>query len=141
METLFDIPRVGERTDTVHRVFEQFLIDYQPVLFRVESYLDEIIEKTDNAYKEAYIPWKNALHELLSGAHLIAKRIPLPNKESFAEALCMFSFDGTITFLRDICSICQLQLKNGWRKEFQEHIHQLLFSISILNQQQHDSSH
>ncbi len=141
METLFDIPRVGEQTDTVHRVFEQFLIDYQPVLFCVENYLDEVIEKTDNAYKEAYVPWKNALHELLSGAYLIAKRNHLPNKDSFIEALCMFSFDGTITFLRDICSICQLQLKNGWRKEFQEHINQLIFSVSILNQQQHDYKH
>ncbi len=136
MKTLFDIPRSGEHTDAIHRVFEQFLIDYQPILFRVETYLDEVIEKTDQTYKEAYIPWKNAVHELLSGAYLVAKKIPLPNKDSFIEALSMFSFEGAITFLRDICNICQLQLKNGWRKEFQDNINQLLFSISILNQQQ-----
>lgn len=140
METISDIHRTEVYTDIMCRVSEQFLTDYQPVLARVENYLEEVIEKTDSAYKEAYIPWKNALHELLTGLYLITKKIPLPNKETFLESLHMFSFESTITFLRDICGICQLQLKNGWRKEFREHINQLLFSISTLNQQQQHST-
>jgi hypothetical protein len=112
------------------RIFEQFLIDYQPVLTQVEDYLDEVIEKTNSTYRQAYMPWKDALHELISGVSLISKEIPLPNKETFMQALRMFSFESTITFLRDLCNICQLRLKNGWRKEFKEHINELLCSFS-----------
>lgn len=133
MAAIFDIPHKEERegqADAAHRACEKFLVNYQTILLRVESYLEEIIEKTDNAYKEAYLPWKNALHDLLSGTYFIAKDIPLPNKNNFADALCMFSFEGAVTFLRDICSECQLRLKNGWRKEFREHIKELQSSIS-----------
>lgn len=147
METFFDTPLANRKTDTAqraaaipaHRVFEQFLSNYQAILVRVEDYLEEVIEKTDPAYGGAYIPWKNALHELLNGAYLIAKKIPLPNKEDFMDALCMFSFESTIKFLRDVCTICQLKLKKEWEHEFREHINQLLFTISNLNQKQQAS--
>ena len=136
METTLDITEAKAQTNTEHRVFEEFLITYKPVLVKIEDYLEEVIEKTDPAYVEAYIPWKNALHELLMGAYLIARKIPLPNKEDFMEALCLFSFYSSIRFLRDICGICQLQLKRNWEKEFHDHIDKLLFAISTLNLQQ-----
>lgn len=132
MEVLFNIPKVEEqekKNDALHRVCERFIVNYQPILLRVENYLEEVISKTDKTYKEAYIPWKNALHELLSGVYSVARDIPIPNKEKFTESLCMFSFEGAATFLRDICNICQLRLKNGWRQEFREHIRELHFSI------------
>lgn len=139
METTLDITGVSVHKASSHRAFEEFLNAYKPVLVRVEDYLDEVIEKTDPAYVAGYIPWKNALHELITGAYLIARKIPLPNKENFMEALCLFSFDSAIKFLRDICNICQLQLKKNWEKEFHDHIDKLLFAISTQNLQQQSS--
>ncbi len=135
METLFDIPRANDHQDNARRAFEQFFVSYQPMLKQAEDYLDEVIEKTDPIYGVAYVPWKNALHDLLTGAYLIIKKIPLPDKEAFMDALCMFSFDSTIEFLRDLFTLCQLQLKKDWEKEFREHIDRLLFAISTINQQ------
>ena len=139
METTLDITKSKAQTNTGHRAFEEFLIVYKPVLVRIEDYLDEVIEKTDPAYVEGYIPWRNALHELITGAYLIARKIPLPNKEDFMEALCLFSFDSAIKFLCDICNICQLQIKKNWEKEFRDHIDKLLFTISTQNLQQQSS--
>lgn len=139
MEALHDIATSTGKTDTVHRIFEQFLITYHPVLMEVEDYLDSIIEKTDPVYVEGYLPWKEALHELVRGVHFLARKIPLPSRENFIEALCMFSFDSAIDFLLDICSICQLQLEKNWEIKFRENINQLLFSISLYNQHQYSS--
>lgn len=133
METLFNISQDIDKNDQLtieHQVFEQFLMDYQPVLVKVEKYLEKVIDETDCMYREAYMPWKKALHELLEGAYYLAKKIPLPSKEEFMDALFMFSFKSTISFLSDICSICQLKLKNEWEKEFQDKINMLLFALS-----------
>lgn len=137
MDSLYDIPEHGDLDTLIgseELLFEQFLNDYQPVLVQVEEYLDKTIEKTDYIYREAYMPWKKALHELLQGVYYLAKKSPLPSKEEFIEALFMFSFKGAIMFLRDICSICQLKLKTEWEKEFQEKINQLLTSFSTMEQ-------
>jgi hypothetical protein len=137
MDSLYDIPADGdlkERIGSDELIFEQFLTDYQPVLVQVEEYLDKTIEKTDYVYREAYMPWKRALHELLQGVYYLAKKSPLPSKEEFMEALFMFSFKGAIMFLRDICNICQLKLKAEWEKEFQDKINQLLASFSEMEQ-------
>lgn len=139
METTLEIAEVNTQKSIGHHAFEEFITTYKPILVRVEDYLDEVIEKTDPAYVAGYIPWKNALHELITGAYLIARKIPLPNKEGFMEALCLFSFDSAIKFLRDICNICQLQLKKNWEKEFHDHIDKLLFAISAQNLQQQSS--
>ena len=113
METTLETAEVKVQTSIEHRAFEEFLITYKPVLTKVEDYLEEVIEKTNPAYVEGYIPWKNALHELIAGAYLIARKIPLPNKEDFMEALCLFSFDSAIKFIKDICNICHLQVKKS----------------------------
>ncbi len=139
METILENPEaIKEKShkSTGNNAFEDFLINYKPILMRVENYLEEVIEKIDPAFVRGYIPWKKALHELITGVYLITKKIPLPNKEDFMEALCLFSFDSSIKFLRDICNICQLQLKRNWEKEFREHIDKLLFEITTLELQQ-----
>ena len=135
METIIEKPPLCP-ISTGANAFEDFLINYKPVLTKVEDYLEEVIEKTDPAFAKGYIPWKKALNELITGTYLIAKKIPLPNKEDFMESLFLFSFDSAIKFLRDICNICQLQLKRNWEKEFREHINRLLFTISTLEAQQ-----
>ncbi len=139
METTLHSNKVSENKGIEHRAFEEFVVIYKPVLVRVEEYLEEIIKKTDPTYAVGYVPWKNALHELITGAYLIARKIPIPNKDDFMEALCLFSFESAIKFLRDICNICQLQLKRNWEKEFREHINRLLFAFSALHMQQQNS--
>jgi hypothetical protein len=135
MESLYNTSeheRLAADNESDAIIFQQFFVDYQPVLSEVERYLDETIEKTDYIYREAYIPWKKALHQLLEGVYYLAKKIPLPSKEEFMEALFMFSFKGAVMFLRDICNICQLKLSTEWDKEFQEKINQLLASFSAM---------
>lgn len=141
METTLHTHKVSEKKGTEHRTFEEFIVTYKPILTRVEEYLEEVIRKTDPTYAVGYMPWKNALHELMTGAYLISRKIPLPNKEDFMEALCLFSFDSAIKFLRDICNICQVQLKKNWEKEFRDHVNRLLFDFSTLyaQQQNHQS--
>jgi len=135
MEKLFDTSVEGSKMDTSHRVFESFIVAYQPILKTAEDYLEDIVERTAPAYAEAYKPWKDALHELLRGAYLISRKIPLPNKDRFVEALQMFSFDSTIKFLCDICKLCGIKLAKDWEEDFHEYINQLLFALASLNRQ------
>jgi hypothetical protein len=139
MGMLLNVFVEGRKMDANHHMFEQFIIIYQPVLQNAEDYLEDIIEKTAPAYAEAYKPWKNAIHELIKGTFLISRKIPLPDKQVFMEALQMFSFDSAIQFLRDICKLCSIKLNMSWEKEFREHINQLLFAMANLNRQQHFS--
>ncbi len=137
MDRIYDIREDAELkldSNSEAVVYEQFLVDYQPILVQVEHYLEETIEKTDYIYREAYMPWKKALHELLEGVYYLARKKPLPSKEEFMEALFMFSFKGAIMFLSDICNICQLKLKREWEKEFQLKINQLLANFSDMEQ-------
>ena len=136
METLLDKVLEVKKMDTDHRAFGQFIIKYQTILESAEDYLDGVIEKTAPAYAEAYKPWGNALHELLTGTYLISRKIPLPDVAAFMETLRMFSFDSTIKFLCDICKLCGIQLHENWEKEFREHIDKLLFAIANLSRQQ-----
>lgn len=131
------IPPKGEDdTEGAQRVFEQFLVIYQPVLIRVEYYLEEVIEQAGVNYAEAYKPWHVALHDLFKGVYLTAKNIPIPDKDRFIDALRTFSFDSAIQFLSDICISCKLRLPQDWVAKFREHINLLLFSLSILARNQ-----
>lgn len=138
METLLDIspPRDDTDAEGARRTFEDFLTLYKPTLERVEDYLESIIEKEGSMYGVAYSPWQEAIHDLLRGVYLMSRKIPLPNKEDFTEALRMFSFESAIKFLRDVCLCCRIALKTNWEEKFREHINMLLFSLSILNRQQ-----
>jgi len=132
-------PLNEDDTEGAQRVFEEFLTLYQPTLIRVEYYLEEVIEHAGAPYAEAYKPWHIALHDLFKGVYLTSKKLPLPNKEKFIDALRTFSFDSAIQFLLDICANCKLKLSQDWSDKFREHINLLLFSLSILSRVQQPS--
>ena len=136
METMFNISTPPENldSDSARRVFESFLTIYQPTLERVEDYLEEIIDTKAPVYGAAYEPWHDALKNLLRGAYLMSRKIPLPNKEDFLEALKMFSFESTILFLRDVCLSCHIKLMRDWEENFRSHINMLLFAFAKLQQ-------
>jgi len=132
-------PAHGDDTEGAKRVFEQFFILYQPALTRVEHYLEHVIDQMEPAYAEAYRPWHKALRDLSQCFYLAARKIPLPDPESFMDALRMFSFDSAVEFLKDLCISCQLVLDKDWAQHFREHIDMLLFSLTILNRKQQNS--
>ncbi len=133
-------PTDGEDIEGAHRVFEEFLVLYQPALLSVERYLETVIEEIGPDYADAYRPWHKGLHDLFQGVYLMAKKIPLPDPEAFADALRMFSFDSAVRFLWDLCISCKLALQSDWVERFREHIDMLLFSLSILNRHQQQPS-
>ncbi len=138
MEESFRItPPLGAGdTEGAGRVFKEFLHAYQPILVRTEHYLEQMIQSMEPAYAAAYVPWHKSLRDLFHGAYLMARNIPLPDPESFVEALRVFSFEGAAQFLRDLCSCCRLNIPRDWAERFREHIDLLLFSLSILNRGQ-----
>lgn len=133
-------PMNEDDTEGAQRVFEEFLVLYQPALTHIEHFLEHVMEDAGPDYADAYKPWHKALHDLFRGVYLVAKKIPLPDPEAFTEALRMFSFDSAIQFLSDVCLSCRLSLQNDWGQRFREHINILLFSVSILNRQQQEQS-
>ncbi len=126
-------PSGEDDIEGARRVFDEFLTLYQPVLIRVEHQLEKVIGDLDPAFAEAYRPWQVALHDLLRGAYLVAKKIPLPDLDGFMEALSMFSFESAIQFLRDICDSCRMVIEYDWVRRFREHVDMMLFSLAILN--------
>lgn len=138
MENYPDItpPENEEDKEGAYRACREFLTIYQPILTRIEFYLEQVIEQAGPAYAEAYRPWHKSLQDLLHGAYLTARKIPLPDPDAFVEALRMFSFESAIQFLRDICASCQIVLQHDWKEHFRKHIDTLLFSVAILNRQQ-----
>jgi hypothetical protein len=132
-------PADGDDIKGAERVFEDFFTLYQPTLTQLDTYLENIVEEVGPIYAQAYRPWHIALHDLCTGIFLMSKKIPLPDKDRFMEALKIFSFDGAIQFLYDLCTSCRITLDPNWLKRFQQHINLLLMSLSILNRQQQPS--
>ncbi len=131
------IPPAGEEdTEGARRIFSEFVTIYQPVLLQIDTQLEKTIGDLDPMFAEAYRPWHQALQQLIKGSHLIARKIPLPNTDSFLEALSMFSFEGAIAFLRDIGASCKLLINDEWAKRFRQYIDLMLFSLTILHKQQ-----
>jgi|GEM_PF-1901741 len=142
VETHRIIPPSGNNDqEGAQRVFEEFFLLYHPTLTRLESKLYDIVEETEPTYAEAYKPWQKALHELVRGVYLCAKRISLPDINGFKDALRMFSFEGAVQFLNDLTMRCKMSFHPDWTELFREHIKLLLFSLSILiqNKQQKTS--
>ena len=115
------------------RVFEEFFEEYHDTLVSLEHHLDKITDETEAAYANAYKPWRNAVHELLRGVYLTVKNIPLPDTDAFLDALRMFSFEGAVHFLKDLCISCKMVLEMDWAEKFKKQIDTLLFAFSILN--------
>jgi hypothetical protein len=131
-------PQGEEDTEGAHRVFEEFLTIYEPTLVKIEYYLEEVIEQVGPTYAEAYRPWHKALNDLFHGVYLTSRDRPLPDSESFIDALKMFSFDSAIRFLKDIGVSCRVHMQRDWSEQFHEHINLLLFSASILQQKEQE---
>ena len=132
-------PLEVEDKESAQRVFEEFLVQYHPLLRDVEHYLEELMQKTSLTYAEAYKPWHKALHEMIRGVFLTVKNIPLPDVQGFLESLRLFCFDGAIQFLQDLCISCQMQLARNWAQNFKRHIDRLLFAAAILFEEQKKS--
>lgn len=133
-------PASNHDQEGARRVFDDFFHLYHPTLVRLEYKLYNIIEETEPVYANAYRPWQKALHILVRGIYMLAKRIPLPDIEDFRDALRMFSFDGAIQFLDDLTMRCRLSLHPEWAEQFREHIKLLLFSLSIIYKQRQKDS-
>lgn len=134
------LPPMGEDdSEGAQRVFEEFLVLYQPTFAHIEYRLEHIIEEMQPAYADAYRPWHKALQDLFRGVYLIAKKIPLPDPEGFMDALRIFTFESAILFLQDLCVSSRLSLPRDWAQNFRKHIDMLLFSMAILNRQQQPS--
>lgn len=116
------------------RLFQDFFSEYQPVFTKVEVYLGQLIREAPE-YAEGYQPWRKSLHDLSRGVFLTVKNIPLPNAEAFMEALKMFTFEGAIHFLEDICANCRMKLEREWAQQFRKHVDMLLFAFAILHRQ------
>ncbi len=126
------IPPLGDGdVEGAKRFFKDFLSEYQPLFTKVDVYLGQLV-KTAPEYADAYLPWKRALQDLSRGVYFTVKNIPLPNLEKFLEALKMFTFEGAVHFIEDICADCKLALEREWSRRFREHIDMLLFAFVIL---------
>lgn len=124
-------PEGEEDVEGARRFLEEFLILYQPVLIRVEHHLEKLIQDA-GPYADAYRPWRKAVHQVFRGVYLLAKGIPVPDLDSFIDAVRMFSFDSAAQLIGDLCISSKMALKNDWAERFREHINQLLLVINII---------
>ena len=115
-------PSSNEDSDGAFRVFEEFLIIYQPALEQAECYLEQFSSIMQTGFSSAYTPWLKAVRELRKGIYLMAKKIPLPDPESFQDALRTFSFDSAAQLIRDICIGCKMRIDANWAKHFRDNI-------------------
>lgn len=129
-------PETDDDSDGARRALEEFAQLYHPTLMAAKDHLHMVISGMEPEYADAYKPWHTALNEITRGIHLLNKKIPLPDMKRFLDALYMFTFEGAIQFLYDLCIACKIRLHRQWEKDFREHIQILLFSIAILNREQ-----
>ena len=127
-------PSGADDVEGARRLFQDFFAEYQPVFMKIEMYLSTLIKETPE-FAEGYVIWRKSLQNISRGVYLTMKKIPLPNTDDFLEALKMFTFEGAIRFLADICKSCKITLEREWDKRFREHIDMLLFSFVILQRQ------
>lgn len=119
----------------------EFLVEYQPILTKVDQHLQEMIENTQPVYAQAYKPWLKALRDICMGVFLMSKGIPLPDPQALVGALKTFSFESTLQLLHDLCISSKLSLKAEWIRKFREDIDTMLFAAAILNQPKHGMSY
>src|SRR4051812_27961036 len=126
-------PPSGENdTDGAFSVFEGFLVIYQPAFLQVEHYLEKAMQEMAPVYAEAYRLWYKAAHDLIFGVLLMTNHRPLPDPESFMEAVRLYSFDSAIRFLQDICITSNFDTEADWSERFRENIDTLFSSAMIL---------
>ena len=137
METNDNIDTADEITELpeARRMAESFVEVYQVTLIRIEQHLEDIIEGAGEEYAEGYEPWRKALHDLLSGSYLLAQETAMPDRNTLSEALRVFSFDSSIAFLKDLCSIVGIKTERGWSDRFRQHVHILMDALNILQRE------
>lgn len=142
METVLNVHRPESEDDQegALRTFQEFAANYHQTLQQIDEYLDCTIADLDPIVAKAYEPWHNALQDLFHGVYLVAKKIPMPNPKAFVESMQIFSFDGAVQFLFDLCISCKLEIAQEWKKRFQEAINALMFAFDIINRQQQQAA-
>jgi hypothetical protein len=115
------------------RVCKEFLWHYEPVVDTLDKHLQEMIDHMQSPFADAYKPWHQGLKDLFDGIHSLARDMPLPDPERFREALNMFSFEGALQFLNDLCLCLKLGMPAEWLRQFRQDINTLLFSATILS--------
>lgn len=114
------------------QIAETFVEVYQVTLVRIEQHLDEVIEEAGEEYADGYKPWQEALHNLVHGTFLLAREEAKPDTEQLSDALRVFSFEGSVRFLGDLCSSVGINTERGWQERFREHIHGLMTEMNIM---------
>lgn len=104
------------------RALETFVEVYQVTLFRVEQYLEEVVEEAGPEFAAGYTPWLRSIRDLTRGAFLASNHVPLKNQEPFLDALRVFSFSSATQFLQDVCSTIGIKHDHTWAEKFKEQI-------------------
>ena len=125
------LSRDGVSAEETKRMAQTFVEVYQVTLIRIEQHLEDIIEDAGEQYAHGYLPWHEALHDLLNGTVLIAGEVQPADRDSFVEALRLFSFDSSARFLHDLCSSVGIRTDRGWNEKFRAHIDMLMSSLDI----------
>lgn len=112
--------------ESAKRAAETFIEIYEVTLVAVEHCLEEVIKEAGPEFAEGYFAWYEALHQLIDGINALAANNVNIDEEAFNEALHLFSFDGAVQFLRDLCIVKKIALPYGWREQFKTHILSLL---------------
>lgn len=112
----------------------EFLNEHHSMLKTVESYLSDLVKKTEDTYSKAYEPWLKGIQDMCVGIFIVAKGMPLTQPSRLVEALKMFTFESALNFIDDMCKCCQLALKPERLKKFRQDIDRILFNIAHLQQ-------
>lgn len=123
-------PANEDDADGAYRCFNEFFLNYQSSLTRVEYYLEEVMLMVDDGFAQAYKTWHKAIKELLRGVYLVVKKIPLPDADALLEALQILSFESAAKFLQDILVSCKMiaDKENEWSQKFFQNIQSLMLA-------------
>lgn len=134
------VPRSADDHEGAIRTFKDFTRLYAGLIEQVSQHLDASLQEVPAQVAEAYMPWQNALKDLLQGSVAIAHKMKPKNPEAFFEALQIFSLDSAVQFIRDLCLSCKIRLGQEWDTLFKEQINTLLFAYSIVMRKQQQQS-
>jgi hypothetical protein len=114
---------------------ETFVEVYEVTLVSVEQYLEELVIEVGPDMSGGYKPWLHSVRNLTRGAFLLSKQAPITQMEKFQDALRVFSFNGAVQFLNDVCNTVGIQTNRTWAEEFKQHVMQLSVAANQLHNQ------
>ncbi len=127
------LPFLPTDKQAIKQACKNFIEEYQPILTQVETHLKQLMENTEPHYAQAYKPWLKGVRDLCMGVFLMSKSIPVPDPAALLDALKMFSFEGALQLLNDVCIICKIAIKSDWINKFRKDIDIMLFAAANLN--------